>query len=1143
MDALRIIYSLVLATLFCGVLEVKAQNGDKQQICPHPAVPIYSSVSLSYEDRRTGTTATYSCDEGYELFGESTRTCLSNGKWSGEIPSCAVNVAYGKPANQSSTVRGGEASHGNDGDLTTVHENKYCTETKAEDSPWWQVDLLHAYPVRVVRIVTRGCCGHRPLQDLEIRVGNSSSVQGNRLCAWYPKTLDDGVTKDFDCAYPIVGRYVYVQMVGIQGSLTLCEVMVFTTQEISPGRCGNQLEPLELTTFSKTCYEFQVQKGGSFDTAEDYCRARGGLLLHGVRDLTHHFIASELERRKEALKSKLVWLGAQRDQGLRARTWHWVDDTPVQQFLWAEDQPNNYNGQQNCIVLDGGRRWLWNDVTCDLDYLPWVCQYSPSNCGNPDRQENSTVLEKDFRLGQSVVYHCPTGNKVVGDRVRRCESNGFWSGTAPTCQYVQCGDLKDINFGKVIYPEKRTTYNATAVYICEENYTLVGDGVRRCTEDGTWNGTEPRCEYHWCPSLKVPTNASMELSGVKAGDEVKYVCDKGHKLVGDEVRKCQLGGQWTGREPFCKYVDCGRPLSLDNGTYQLIDEGLSTYQSRVTYRCNSNYTIVGHDQRTCLETGKWSGREPTCKLIDCGKPDVPEGIEIPKNATFTVHSEIRYRCKPGHKLSAVSTNDVNTFKNGGNTLRCNPDGKWSGTLPTCIYVDCGRVQPLLRGEVQYSNGTTYLSSMAIYSCNSGFRMIGTRVRHCTESGKWSDNAPKCEEIRCSPPEVPKNATVVYGGNDRASADSFRVGSTVQYRCVAGHLPINGEPLRTCLPTGVWSNEPPLCMYIDCGLPLPVPHGHWMLPSNTTYYGSQVEYVCDLNYEIHGPRRRLCLENATWSNSEPTCQVVSCGAPDTKDDQTAVDGNSYVVEQWVNYSCSTGYELVGNSSRVCGSDGKWSGETPFCKLVDCGTPSAIANGQGFLANGTTTFLSVVQYRCLPDFQMVGEPSRTCLASGEWSDLEPKCVDIVLEIENTADGQHADGQDIDASKTIGIAIAVGAGVLLIIIIIAAAICMKTRKAKAIKSTGAAVISSRIDHKDSSSLRAYSTIAAITAADAHNGGSGFGNGAVRNNPNGLVTFSSNPQPIYANVNGNETEENGNQQQGVVRQLRNGVIQSESL
>lgn len=101
--------------------------------------------------------------------------------------------------------------------------------------------------------------------------------------------------------------------------------LCFYITEISSGRCGNQLEPLELTTFSRTCYEFQTAKGGSFGTAADYCRARGGLLLHATKDLTHHFIASELERRKDALKSKLIWLGAQRDQGLRARTWHWVD--------------------------------------------------------------------------------------------------------------------------------------------------------------------------------------------------------------------------------------------------------------------------------------------------------------------------------------------------------------------------------------------------------------------------------------------------------------------------------------------------------------------------------------------------------------------------------------------------------------------------------------------------------------------------------------------------------------------------------------------------------------------------------------------------------------------------------------------------
>jgi hypothetical protein len=71
-----------------------------------------------------------------------------------------TNVAFRKPANQSTTVRGGPASNGNDGERTTVHEGKRCTETMKEASPWWMVDLLRPYPVGVVRVTTRGCCGN-----------------------------------------------------------------------------------------------------------------------------------------------------------------------------------------------------------------------------------------------------------------------------------------------------------------------------------------------------------------------------------------------------------------------------------------------------------------------------------------------------------------------------------------------------------------------------------------------------------------------------------------------------------------------------------------------------------------------------------------------------------------------------------------------------------------------------------------------------------------------------------------------------------------------------------------------------------------------------------------------------------------------
>jgi hypothetical protein len=57
--------------------------------CPHPAIPLYSQVTLSDEQNlNPGSTATYKCDDGYELFGPSIRICSNEGKWSGELPYC-----------------------------------------------------------------------------------------------------------------------------------------------------------------------------------------------------------------------------------------------------------------------------------------------------------------------------------------------------------------------------------------------------------------------------------------------------------------------------------------------------------------------------------------------------------------------------------------------------------------------------------------------------------------------------------------------------------------------------------------------------------------------------------------------------------------------------------------------------------------------------------------------------------------------------------------------------------------------------------------------------------------------------------------------------------------------------------------------
>lgn len=55
--------------------------------CGNLESPDNGTVDLS-EGTTFGSTAFYSCDEIFELVGNSTRVCLSSGVWSNESPVC-----------------------------------------------------------------------------------------------------------------------------------------------------------------------------------------------------------------------------------------------------------------------------------------------------------------------------------------------------------------------------------------------------------------------------------------------------------------------------------------------------------------------------------------------------------------------------------------------------------------------------------------------------------------------------------------------------------------------------------------------------------------------------------------------------------------------------------------------------------------------------------------------------------------------------------------------------------------------------------------------------------------------------------------------------------------------------------------------
>ena len=64
------------------------------------------------------------------------------------------------------------------------------------------------------------------------------------------------------------------------------------------------------------------------------------------------------------------------------------------------------------------------------------------------------------------------------------------------------------------------------------------------------------------------------------------------------------------------------------------------------------------------------------------------------------------------------------------------------TLPG---IDCGLLTDPENGEVSFSTAT--YSSVATYSCDSGYALIGDNMRTCLDTGLWSGSAPTCGKYK------------------------------------------------------------------------------------------------------------------------------------------------------------------------------------------------------------------------------------------------------------------------------------------------------------------------------------------------------------------------------------------------------------
>ncbi|KAL4708940.1 hypothetical protein ACJJTC_014968, partial [Scirpophaga incertulas] len=279
---------------------------------------------------------------------------------------------------------------------------------------------------------------------------------------------------------------------------------------------------------------------------------------------------------------------------------------------------------------------------------------------------------------------------------------------------------------------------------------------------------------------------------------------------------------------------------------------------------------------------------------------------------------------------------------------------------------------------------------AVYSCPHGYHVVGLQSRNCQADGKWAGQAPACKEnIYCLQPPTIEHA--------RHSAlpeqATFDLDATVQYNCHTGYV-TNGFPRAKCLAIegqASWYGPDISCEPRSCGEPGDVPHG-WVTADCHTF-GCRAVVQCGQGFELVGKAERYCQADGAWAPKElPTCVLVTqvqCPPPEAPRHGKAVY-TSCAYNSVVSYECKYGYRLVGDATRRCGADKKWSGTQPACKEINCGHPGQLWNGWlENISSGTGLGASII-FRCQDGMKMEGNGSAICQNDGTWSHPLPHCL---------------------------------------------------------------------------------------------------------------------------------------------------------
>ncbi|XP_069982834.1 uncharacterized protein uif isoform X2 [Penaeus vannamei] len=272
----------------------------------------------------------------------------------------------------------------------------------------------------------------------------------------------------------------------------------------------------------------------------------------------------------------------------------------------------------------------------------------------------------------NVGYDLFTENGTAGYVIERSES-GLRDGDTyrlnKTCVRKMCPALESPENGKLLDTRSMYHYGDLVKFHCNFGYVMIGSDTLTCTSNGVWNGTLPECRYASCtplqddPAQGLTINyASPDEPVVPFMSNVTVSCNVPgrplRKTLTSGFRECVYDPQpglpeyWlSGIAPQCPRVSCGLPAETPGATYGFFKDTL--YETNFFFGCEETFSLAGQTSRfdnavRCLSDSNWDFGDLRCEGPVCSDPGhPPEGIQIA--TSYEQGSRVSFDCtRPGY---------------------------------------------------------------------------------------------------------------------------------------------------------------------------------------------------------------------------------------------------------------------------------------------------------------------------------------------------------------------------------------------------------------------------------------------------------------------------------------------------------------